>query len=847
MTTYDQYINAPASEKVVLLWMTASQKLITFTNVSGDLYQKTVKEYTIDLYQDGQKMQQVATQALVDSVGKWFFDAENKKIYLHCFNDADPETVFMRADYRLFFSNAPYELPYDLDNGPEVEYIPSLLTTSFFGHEIDLQQFGTTLEGQGSITLINQDGFFDRIFEKYWFDNKRIDIFSWSPILTLSEKKRIYKGFIADKQLSPTECAFSLYDFIGVIQRSFPFEIISEADGRIKESNIGRPKRQIFGRVAGHQCLAIDCVLDGFLMSGTMSGAVGSNILTGSGTAFLDECSPDDTILHLENNYKIKSVDSNTQITISTQVDEIINAESLTLRPKIPWRKKNREWLIAGHALKITSSTIISIEAKNRITLASVNNFNVGDEVLINADIRRIRRVSGNQLLLEQNLGALPTIGDTVSKYPIQAVNRGLDSFLLLSDFDYAFTGGNALVVFDDLAEFNITKEQAGIGTVSFTNGSRIVTGTSTSFLADFKPRDWIRPNFGTWYEILSVDSDTQITLRVAFSQSNFSGIFQKKNIEFLNDNSIVTVDCFGRTKDGTSSGDWIKTGPEAIEQVLKDIGLEDDLDAQTFTDAAIESPQTLSLKLPLEFNSQGNLTAKNVIDLINISCMCIVNLNQDFEIEINLLDSKKPPGIKEVDESDIISWESQADTTNVTKSVNVRYRHLDADKISGEQSFAVINYENPVSARLSDTEAVREIDIYFYSEKEAEIQAQRYCFYGESFSTKIAITTKLNLSTLAVGDKLLINFDRMINRIGSANSKLRIGIVTSVKKNGTDSIIEIDDIGGIFPRVANIADNASLEYATAPERERVFNGYFTDSNGIIDSEEETWRNNLIG
>jgi hypothetical protein len=79
--------------------------------------------------------------------------------------------------------------------------------------------------------------------------------------------------------------------------------------------------------------------------------------------------------------------------------------------------------------------------------------------------------------------------------------------------------------------------ELAGGGTAVFTNGSDVVTGTATTFLADLVAGQWIKPgptflveglSFGSsgdpgserdeWAEILSVDNDLQVTLTANYA-----------------------------------------------------------------------------------------------------------------------------------------------------------------------------------------------------------------------------------------------------------------------------------------------------------------------------------------
>lgn len=51
-------------------------------------------------------------------------------------------------------------------------------------------------------------------------------------------------------------------------------------------------------------------------------------------------------------------------------------------------------------------------------------------------------------------------------------------------------------------------------------NGTTTVTGVGTTFVGNVSPTDWIRLNDGNYYKILSVDSDTQLTVSGAYTNA---------------------------------------------------------------------------------------------------------------------------------------------------------------------------------------------------------------------------------------------------------------------------------------------------------------------------------------
>lgn len=845
---YSQFAEKPVSEKVVLAHMGAAQRLLSWALYSGSIYSKATPEFVVGVTEAGTALVQVASLAAVNSAGKWFFDATAKTLYVRTTGSVDPSNVFLRADYRIFLSTAPVDLPFDLSAGTEVEYLPIIQGTAQFGYEIDLEQFGVALEGQGEIALENTDGYWDSRFERYWWENKTIQVYSWSPVLPLSEKRLIYRGLLAAKGFSESTVSFGLRDFIALLNNQIALPLMDGTEGDVQEAVIGSAKRRIYGRASGLRCVGIDHVLDGFEMTGTITAVAGDTVLTGSGTAFMDEMTPEDTLFDGENTYKVKSVDSNTQITISSDLETNLTATTFMVRPKIPWRKKNRRWLIAGHALKKIQTTVDTAVQLNRILVDDATDFEIADVILVDGVRAIIRRISGNLLILEQNLPGAPSPGDEVSKYPVQAANQGTRDFVFVRDFTITNGTTAAVLELDDLAEFNTARPLGLTGSVTFTNGSRTVSGSGSLFLSQVKPRDWVRTDLGTWYEVLQVVSDTSLLLRVSFGETTaVSSASERRALDLIDDEAVITVNCYGKTVDGTEDGVWIKSGPQAVKDLISEAGLADAIDATSFTEAHEEADYTLSLKLPLEYISQEIPSIKDAIDLINQSVMGAVHFNQDFELEYSVLNSKKPPELVALQDDDIIGWSVSSRVDHIIQEMICRYRHEDAERFSGEPSQSYQSRVNEIAQRLSDSKATRTLDTYLYREEDAQIIAQRYALYAESASSRITIQAKLNLSTRPLAGKVYLNLDRLFYRLGSQNSRRKIGMVVSVKKDGMDTVLEVEDISGLWNKVANIADDSSLEFDAASDDERARNGYLTDDNGIVTTFDWTYRTNLIG
>jgi len=89
----------------------------------------------------------------------------------------------------------------------------------------------------------------------------------------------------------------------------------------------------------------------------------------------------------------------------------------------------------------------------------------------------------------------------------------------------------------EDIFEYNATSKvfrfltpRYTTGTVDITNGSTVVTGSGTSWSSNVKAGDYFGVgddinSITKWYKIASVDSDTQITLEIAYEESSQTGV----------------------------------------------------------------------------------------------------------------------------------------------------------------------------------------------------------------------------------------------------------------------------------------------------------------------------------
>ena len=67
----------------------------------------------------------------------WFYDLESGFAYVRMSDDSNPNTKSISGIYRLFYSNAPLDLPFDLLSGGDVHYEGALSSNSPITKQLD--------------------------------------------------------------------------------------------------------------------------------------------------------------------------------------------------------------------------------------------------------------------------------------------------------------------------------------------------------------------------------------------------------------------------------------------------------------------------------------------------------------------------------------------------------------------------------------------------------------------------------------------------------------------------------------------------------------------------------------
>lgn len=914
---YSEFSQLPRSKKITLCTIEAKHQRKIFTG--GPVYQLSTIFFVCGVTVDGLELSRTTT---TPTSGQYRYNPEAGTVELRLAGDENPAEKQVFLTYRFFFSSIPVTLSCELSNDIEANWDGRLKTGASLKLELDYEQTGTVLETSSQIQIENNDGYFDDIFDTLIWEGQKVNVYSWSDSISVSEKKLFYRGKIDSKSFTSSQVSFNIRDQINDLREKVPYTVFSSLDGRVADSVINKPKRKIYGQLEKVKLVGIDNVLEGYpiagtyegsadrnLLTGRVSGNISSTTITGAGTLFLSQISPGQEILItdgiFEFVYEVLTVSSNTTLTVTSpltasftnvqarnkdvlnnkiygiltnfkstispedeiistvngvtysySIEEVVSDTEITLsdeieatftefflKPSVPYRGFNRKWHIAGHKLRQTTKQVLSVIDEVNYELDSVDELNPDDVLIINGDFRKIVRVTGNKVRLNQSLFGV-SVGDLFVKTPVSQVYIGTESLVTGRDFTVTNTLSDAYIELSNLAEFNIAKNKSLSITFQFNNGSDIVTALSTDrdLTNILKPRDWIRSKDLThqiWYEILSVDQ-LQIRLRTSYAGSNFTSQLTYRSPSYVGDETLITANCIGMEIDDI----WIRTPAQVVESLLESIGVTTINDA-SFVQAKLDCDYTVSLLLPSSSLAEMP-PIRDAITLMNKSCFGSLYFDNDFNFTYKILNSDKPESLKSIDETDILGFSVQT-KNQILGSVKVNFRPF-IDLSNGSDSFHQVQAMSDFVSQTSGIKTEQIFTSYLYSEDDSQTIAERWRFFRSLSQSIVKVNAKLNFMTAGLNEPVFLNLERLFKRYGG-NGRKKIGLINAVDKDGDSSTVSFNDLGNIFNRVGSIAPDAQSDYLLSSSDDIAKYCFIVDNitETPDPSSENDLGNNLIG
>jgi len=224
MATYEEKQKEPNSEKIVLAIAEASKRLVGWNLLSGSVYSLSNFDFAVIAAVEESGVAYIEVDSIgAVGAGTFFNDRRNKIIYTNTLGSVNPNGVFLTVTFKNFFANIPIILPNDLASGFEVEFLPTIRTTSKFGVEIDnSDQIGQAIESGGNIAFINDFDYWKSRYDKFIWDGNKITIYSLIDDLPGTEAKKIFDGTVKGKTYSTKDVRFILQDQLSELRANYP-------------------------------------------------------------------------------------------------------------------------------------------------------------------------------------------------------------------------------------------------------------------------------------------------------------------------------------------------------------------------------------------------------------------------------------------------------------------------------------------------------------------------------------------------------------------------------------------------------------------------------------------------
>lgn len=841
MITYEQASKQPASEKIALVTIDAIALAKIFSTDDNIEYYRVVPHFVVGVRDGNQELDNYDDFDIPPS-SYFRYDIESKTLYIKFSDNSDPVSHNVSIRYRFFFSNAEVVLPWDLASGSEVEWENRIIDIGNTGQQLDTDNVGVLVETSSSVSLINNDGYFDDIFDTLIWENKNVSIYSWFPNIPITEIKKLFDGVTESKSFSPIQANFGLRDFVYKLKNKISMPLLGTVnDGKVLPSHLNKPKRLILGRAKNLKLASISCVLDGYDTPPLtlVSGSATVNVV-GLGYDLRDYFAQNDELVIQQGNnnedikYTINSV-SIGSITLQSNSQVSMTGAVLKCKPKNPNRLHNRNWSVSGDSLNLAYVMITGFSGGNIIYVESTKGIRAGDIITItgSGSFALVRSVGSNVIFTYQAM--MPFIGGYIERPSIQSVYFKDKRLLFGRDYveaNFPAPVGCYLQI-SEMAEFNIAPiRNLGVN-CSFSLGfDSMTTSADIDLKTLIKPRDWIRSNNNAkpdWYEVVEV-REKEVFVRTSFIASHTGGI-EFKSVDVIDDNSLVTADCYGNVLYDNE----LTIGHAARYLIDRQAGLSN-LNISTFNAVNSDFDHDISLFFPDDLGGEMP-SIRDALTRITETCKGSIYRDENLDICFSVLNARIPEEIELIQDDDILSW-SVSTSQGIVNSVTVEYQPSYDHLGSGNAFVKSITANSDFVDNFIEIKNQENKKFYVYDDSSAEALGQRHLFYNSISSCVISVQGKMNFSRYHVGKKVIVDFSRMFKRFGSPAKNKRLMLVSGVSASESDVSITLTDLGGTLGRVGRIAPSDVSPYSLGSDDEKMRYGY------ILDNETYTPENN---
>ena len=558
-TTYNQFTKQTASRKITLVHLHMKREVKLFST-TGMLHTRTPSYFVTEVIVNGTSYTSVAGTPSSNQ-----FNYNPTTNLLTVFFDGTLSAQEVILQYRLFFADYDVKQTHDLTTtGHIVHYKSRVKAVPGFRTELTFANSNKSIIGSGNLVLDNRDGLFHGLLKDYRFNNKQFAAYSWSDTLAFNEHKLVFRGVVHRATLNNDELRFQIKDDIFNLNNIIQVEQFGTVNG-VDLSNTF--KKRVFGRVNGMRVQSTDLLGTGYDLTGTISGNLDSNVITGLDTLFLDEIVPGDQLIINDLSLGVKQINSNTELILTDTLDNSLSNVSVKDRPTPIWYNTNRTFSISSRALKEFSQNILGFVSNRRLRVTDADGYESGDKVTVLGEEYIIDRVSkvytdsptntmtNDVIVLTRTLSPnnFPSIGTPILKRPIQDIKIAGTS-ILEPDFTIDNTSNGCNVILSNDTEFNLAPElPINSDLTAVANTNIIVSGIPSTLTLNFEAgQDNL---YGTSIRLATPDDTSTAT-------GDFIGVVQSNlpTIQFTEAEESTTLfipTTLYQITDGTNAGDF--------------------------------------------------------------------------------------------------------------------------------------------------------------------------------------------------------------------------------------------------------------------------------------------------
>ena len=543
-----------------------------------------------------------------------------------------------------------------------------------------------------------------------------------------------------------------------------------------------------------------------------------------------------------------------TRVELESDIQATLATATIGVNPLRGYRRLNRSFNISHHALHETSTTVSLVYSLRHYKVGSIEGLEIGDGLTLvrladgaeyTSTISELN-ASNNEIRVDTSYAVTPLAGDTLKRTPVQQVYHDQQLFTQSEDYTVTNTTTGADLLLDTYAEREVATEVA-VGNVQWVTGSRAVLGSS-SLLATLQPRDWIKPGTGSiWYEISEIASNNIIILTTAYSEISGTIASKAKLPSIITDSSKLWVDTYGVTDDGEILGNLVRTAADVIKHLLTEIDISDRINTTSFSDSNDMAPYLISLALPL--TPQGKSPKiRDVVNKLNTATLSNLFFDNNLEIvHVPLTSERLETDSIAIDDTHALTRPSlTTDSTKIYKKLVANYNSKDLDLTLLTPTTDTLESESDFVTYSGTSDSILTKDYPLFFEQDTRLLADKRLFIAEKPKSLISFQVPLEFNSLQLNSLVVYTSDRLFKRAGTGDQS-RLGIISSIQKNGKTLDIEIDDVGNIFTRQAVIGLDTSPERSVATSSELRWASHITDDNGLISNDSTSNGINLIG